>query len=90
MLLPIDIDTVKGFLDPAEGRTLYEAALATARLGPALEIGSYCGKSAVYIGTARREAGGLLSSPMDAGSRPKLVCSKQERNWSLLSAQASL
>ena len=60
MQLPIDIDTVKGFLDPAEGRTLYEAALATARLGPALEIGSYCGKSAVYIGTARREAGGLL------------------------------
>lgn len=60
MQLPIDIDTVKGFLDPAEGRTLYEAALATARLGPALEIGSYCGKSAVYIGTGCKEAGGLL------------------------------
>lgn len=60
MQLPLDIDTVKGFLDPAEGRALYDAALACAGLGPALEVGSYCGKSAVYLGTACQAAGGLL------------------------------
>jgi predicted O-methyltransferase YrrM len=60
MQLPLDIDTVKGFLDPAEGRALYDAAVASAGLGPALEVGSYCGKSAVYLGTACRDAGGFL------------------------------
>lgn len=43
---------VKGFLDPAEGERIYELALKAARLGPCLEIGSYCGKSAIYIGRA--------------------------------------
>jgi predicted O-methyltransferase YrrM len=60
MRLPIDIDTVKGFLDPAEGAALYQAALKAAPLGPMVEIGSYCGKSAVYIGTAARDAGSVL------------------------------
>lgn len=60
MRLPIDIKTVKGFLDPDEGEALYRAALAAAHLGPLLEIGSYCGKSAVYLGMAAREAGTLL------------------------------
>jgi MMP 1-O-methyltransferase len=58
--LPIDISTVKGFLDPEEGEALYHAALKAASVGPSLEIGSYCGKSAVYIGMAAREAGSLL------------------------------
>ena len=57
MRLPLDIDTVKGFLDPAEGAALYEVALACAPRGPGLEIGSYCGKSSVYIGTAFKAAG---------------------------------
>lgn len=60
MRLPIDIDSVKGFLDPAEGEALYQAAVKAAPLGPLLEIGSYCGKSAVYIGTAARDAGSVL------------------------------
>lgn len=62
MKLPIDIDSVKGFMDPAEGATLYEAALACAPRGPCLEIGAYCGKSAVYLGTACQAAGGVLFS----------------------------
>ena len=60
MQLPIDIDAVKGFLDPVEGRRLFELASVAAALGPCLEIGSYCGKSTVYLGTACREAGGIL------------------------------
>ena len=62
MRLPIDIDTVKGFLDPAEGRALHDAALACAPRGACLEIGAYCGKSAVYLGTACQAAGGVLFS----------------------------
>ena len=62
MDLPIDIDTVKGFLDPAEGRALHDAALASAPRGACLEIGAYCGKSAVYLGTACQAAGGVLFS----------------------------
>lgn len=58
--LPIDIDSVKGFLDPLEGAALYARALEAAGRGVLLEIGTYCGKSAVYIGTAAKERGGVL------------------------------
>jgi hypothetical protein len=54
--------SVKGFLDPEEGQRLYDIALAAARRGPCLEVGSYCGKSALFLGAACREAGGLLYS----------------------------
>ena len=53
----IDIDTVKGFLDPKEGHALYSYALEAGALGPVLEVGSYCGKSTVYLGEACREKG---------------------------------
>ena len=46
------INQTKGFLDEDEGRRLYELADLASRKGPCLEIGSYCGKSAVYLGSA--------------------------------------
>jgi len=58
--LPIDIETVKGFLRAAEGEALYQAALDCAVRAPVAEIGSYCGKSSVYLGTACRDRDGLL------------------------------
>jgi MMP 1-O-methyltransferase len=60
MHLDIDPDTVKGFLDAAEGERLYRLAAEACRLGPCLEIGSYCGKSTVWLGSACRAAGGIL------------------------------
>ncbi|GLS24888.1 class I SAM-dependent methyltransferase [Marinibactrum halimedae] len=60
MELPIDIHTVKGFLSDDEGAALYAMALDCAPLGPCLEVGSYCGKSSVYLGVACQKAGGLL------------------------------
>ena len=51
-----------GFMPEAEGLALYEAGLQAARLGPLLEIGSYCGKSALYLGAAARVAGTILFS----------------------------
>lgn len=56
------IDRIKGFLDPEEGRGLYDIALKASQLGPCLEIGSYCGKSAVYLGSACKENEATLFS----------------------------
>jgi len=60
--LPIDINTVKGFLDPIEGEALYLYAKEYVRNEPCLEIGSYCGKSSVYLGSAVKENGQKLYS----------------------------
>ena len=51
-----------GFMPEDEGLALYEAALEGALLGPILEIGSYCGKSAIYLGAAARTRGVRLYS----------------------------
>jgi predicted O-methyltransferase YrrM len=51
-----------GFLPEAEGLALYEVGRRAARLGPLLEIGSYCGKSAIYLGAAARAGGTVLFS----------------------------
>ena len=56
----VNIDAIKGFLDPREGQELYDRCLAAGELGPTLEIGSYCGKSTVYLGEACRLAGRSL------------------------------
>ena len=56
------LNDVKGFLDHAEGRRLYSLALDAGRYGPCLEIGSYCGKSALYLGAACRENRTVLFS----------------------------
>lgn len=54
-------EAATGFLPPEEGLALYAAALS-APPGPLLEIGSYCGKSAIYLGAAARERGTVLYS----------------------------
>ena len=51
----------KGFMPHREGLALYRAALE-APPAPWLEIGSYCGKSALYLGAAARERGTVLYS----------------------------
>ncbi len=56
------LNGVKGFLDVQEGRVLYEIALKASMIGPCLEIGSYCGKSTIYLGTACKENNGILFS----------------------------
>lgn len=58
--LPVDINSVKGFLDEDEGAMLYQHALAAANLGPLLEVGSYCGKSSVYLGSACKKRNSIL------------------------------
>jgi len=52
----------KGFMPDDEGMALHRAGVlaASSGLGPLLEVGTYCGKSAVYLGAAAREGGTVL------------------------------
>ena len=52
----------KGFMPDDEGLALHGAGRDAASVGPLLEIGSYCGKSAVYLGAAARAGGTALFS----------------------------
>ena len=56
------VSATKGFLHEEEGRCLYDIALKASRLGPCLEVGSYCGKSTIYIGMACRMNSNILFS----------------------------
>ncbi len=49
-----------GFMPDDEGLALHDAGREAAAHGPLLEIGTYCGKSAIYLGAAAREAGSVL------------------------------
>lgn len=51
-----------GFMPAAEGAALFEAGLVGAGIGPLLEIGSYCGKAAIFLGAAAARAGTILYS----------------------------
>ena len=53
---------IKGFLDPEEGNALYEFCRSSYLNGICAEIGSYCGKSACYIGQACKQVGSKLYS----------------------------
>jgi MMP 1-O-methyltransferase len=50
----------RGFMPDDEGLALYRTARERLPHGPVLEVGSYCGKSAIYLGSAAREVGGLV------------------------------
>ena len=62
MELKIEPDSVKGFIEEEEGEALYKFALEYSKKGNCLEIGSYCGKSALYIGSAVKVNSKLLYS----------------------------
>ena len=57
-------EAARGFMPPDEGLALHDAAASVPSDvdGPFLEVGSYCGKSAVYLGAAARTAGRVLFS----------------------------
>ena len=58
--LPLDPEGVKGFMPPEEGAELYRAVAWAPPGLPCLEIGSYCGKSTIYLGTACQRSGRVL------------------------------
>jgi predicted O-methyltransferase YrrM len=50
----------RGFMPDDEGLALHRLARDRLPLGPVLEIGSYCGKSTLYLAAAARAVGGLV------------------------------
>jgi predicted O-methyltransferase YrrM len=50
----------KGFMPEDEGLLLHRVARERLPHGPVLEVGTYCGKSAIYLGAAAREVGGTV------------------------------
>lgn len=48
---------VKGFLSEAEGMKLFELAVESSKRSPCLEIGSYCGKSTIFLAEGCRLSG---------------------------------
>jgi MMP 1-O-methyltransferase len=53
-------ESAKGFMPAPEGLALYDTAAAYGLRGPVAEIGTYCGKSTIYLAAAAREAGQLV------------------------------
>lgn len=62
--LPADLldhaRAAKGFMPEDEGALLHHWAREQLVHGPALEVGTYCGKSAIWLGGAAREVGGTV------------------------------
>jgi predicted O-methyltransferase YrrM len=52
--------SAKGFMPEDEGLLLHRRAVERLRHGPVLEVGTYCGKSAIYLGAAARAVGGTV------------------------------
>jgi predicted O-methyltransferase YrrM len=62
--LPADLlaraRAAKGFMPEDEGVLLHRWARERLPDGPVLEVGTYCGKSAIWLGGAAREVGGTV------------------------------
>ena len=50
----------RGFMPTHEGDYLYSLARERLPCGPVLEVGTYCGKSAILLGAAARMVGGVV------------------------------
>ena len=53
-------EAARGFMPAEEGLALYETAARYAGVGPIAEVGTYCGKSTIYLAAAARAAGQLV------------------------------
>ena len=54
------VRSTKGFLPEEEGMLLHRVALDRLPHGPGLEVGTYCGRSALHLGAAARAVGGTV------------------------------
>ena len=61
LLIELD-ESVKGFMPADEGLALNRHGTSLDIEGPFLEVGSYCGKSGIYLGFAAKETARLLFS----------------------------
>lgn len=56
----IAAEAARGFMPPQEGLALYRTAEDYAGVGPIAEIGTYCGKSTIYLAAAASQAGQIV------------------------------
>jgi MMP 1-O-methyltransferase len=63
-LRSLALETI-GFMPEKEGLALYRAARDVAHLGPVLEVGSYCGRSTIFLAAGVRDAGGSVVYSVD-------------------------
>ena len=62
-VLQAQAEAARGFMPPDEGDALHAAALVAAGEVPGapwVEVGSYCGRSTIWLGDAARQAGTVL------------------------------
>src|SRR5215831_14659341 len=53
-------EAARGFMPPPEGEALFATAAAYAKMGPVVEIGTYCGKSTIYLAAAAAQTGQVV------------------------------
>jgi MMP 1-O-methyltransferase len=53
-------EAARGFMPPAEGEALFSTAATYAQAGPIVEVGTYCGKSTIYLASAASQAGQVV------------------------------
>lgn len=53
-------DNVRGFLTDDEGALLFDLACEAGSLGPVLEIGSWCGRSTIWLAQGAKNAGTVV------------------------------
>jgi predicted O-methyltransferase YrrM len=58
--LRLAAEAARGFMPPEEGLALYRTACDYAAAGPICEVGTYCGKSTIYLAAAAAEAGQVV------------------------------
>lgn len=76
-----------GWLHPAEGPFLRELALSCD--GPFLEVGSYCGKSTVWIGDAAETKGTVLFAVDHHQGSPEMAAGQDCHNPDVIDADGS-
>ena len=59
------IEEIKGFMPNHEGEALMSWAKTFSKIGPLLEIGSFCGKSSIYLGLAAKEKNQVVLGEID-------------------------
>jgi MMP 1-O-methyltransferase len=58
--LRLAAEAARGFMPPEEGLALYRTACGYAAAGPICEVGTYCGKSTIYLAAAAADAGQVV------------------------------
>ena len=58
------IKNLKGFMPDDEGMALFNWAKEFSALGPILEIGTYCGKSSMYLSSGAKKNNQCIKFPI--------------------------